>query len=326
MQSSRPYTASFCPVPRTALAACLGLVLSQPVWAGSLGDWAMAAGLDSKLEVSLGEALWSGFSLSRPLDTAASANLSSLTESHHRDWQYQDFKPSLSWQAGDSLRLAAGVDVLHAESRVDGELHASMAPASTDSWQSRYRLGLSYSPSEQTQLDWHYRAAPSTSHGGETALGADEAPLLFVRDGQDLASTSLGFTHTAGERWTLLGQYTRFETAEFASKRLDEQGDADELWRPSWSLTLGSEYRFDPQWSLRGGLQYSQDMRAELNGDTTRFALGAAYRSSNRLSVEMAYTHELIRQQSLSLNSDSVRIDKSDSTGHRFGLGLRYAF
>ena len=325
LHRTRPLSA-----PRAVLAVCLGAALSQPAFAGSLGDWVIAAGQDSKLQASLGDALWSGFSLSRPMDSSAGFGFSSLTEADHQDWQYQGFKPTLGWQATDSWRVDAGVDVLHAEPRVahiDAALVSATESGHVQHWQSRYQLGLSYSLSEQTQIDWLYRGAPSTAHTASRLSGSDSQPLLFVSDGQDLASTSLGFNHSAGERWTLLGQYTRFDTSELSANRSVQQVDSDELWHPSWSLSVGSEFRLDPQWSLRGGLQFSQDMRADHNGDITRFAVGAAYRSGNRLSLEMAYTHELIRQQSLSLNNDRVHLDAPDSSmAHRFGLGLRYAF
>lgn len=300
--------------------------------------WPDKPGAGVSLSQSLSEDLWLGFNLSTPLDGELyRARLSSLG-GDSGEWELTNLNSALGWQFTPELSVQAGMDLQQAQPReqykpraLDSERPDSataMAPQGREeSWQHGLNLGMRYSLSAQTSLDWQYRSLAGSSL---QAMGKGSDSPLFWHDGQLGSSTSLGFTHQAAQRWTLLGQYTRFAWNELDLNDSDDETPhlADD-YRDSWALMLGSEYRFDPQWTVRGGLRFSEGLSSSQHRDSTSLALGAAYRSSNRLSLEMAYTHELMRQQSLSLDNDALRAsERSDSlsNGHSFGLGLRYAF
>ena len=348
------------PVATAAMSGMLALCLlsASPVMAAGL-DLPDRAHTDTILP--LGDKLWLGFGLSSPYigeagnDAQAMAPGSLATPSASQG--ATSLSSTLGWQLSEQWSLGVGLDILHGEPAMSHAVTVPLAAEgasdaanelprlSADNWETGYKLGMQFAPSVQTRLDWQYRSAMSRSLSGDEALsypagqGVKVDPYQSRTDLTLPAITSLGFTHQADPRWTLLGQYNWVEWS-----RLDEQNIAlsdgsytriDQDYRDSWSLSLGSEFRYDPQWTLRGGLQYSQTPAPKLMGDSTRLALGAAYRSNERLSVEMAYTHVLIKQQSLAMDRDyyqglsdsdvSMR-GRSSGNAHIFGLGLRYAF
>ncbi|MBW6477353.1 MAG: outer membrane protein transport protein [Chromatiales bacterium] len=280
------------------------------------------------LSQALSEDLWLGFALSTPLRQQPEQLANTI---EHRDGKLTTLQPALAWQASPQWSLGAGLDIQRSEASgtgtstaIDDIATTAMAPGSrSDAWYTGFNLGMSYKFSEQTRIDWQYRTAPSL-HGRQTTGQELDSPLP---EASQSASTSLGFAHQTAERWTVLGQYTRFESmVQYNNVEDLEEGSTEKAFAPrSWALSLGSEYRLDPNWTLRGGMQYSQEQTTTLPGDSARLALGAAYRSSNRLSVEMAYTHELIRQQSLAIQQDNLS-EAERGNGHSFGLGLRLSF
>ena len=324
-----------------AAVACAMAMLAPAAMAQSL-SWQGFVGSGSEssqgmnLSQSLGDELWLGFTLSTPLERQEQQRLANL--GGQRDdavWELTTLQSFLAWQLNPQWSVEAGVDLLRAETHGkypfrlgydDDGLFGQDAAQTTvvsESWHSGLNLGMRYSLSSQTQLDWQYRSAMEPLFSRDSGSAKATAGTMFHSDSYLSSSASLGFSHQPDERWTLLGQYTRFDWDEAERHSLLMTDDH----RDSWSLMLGSEYRFDPQWTLRGGVKFSEGLSSGLQRDSTSLAFGAAYRGSNRLSLEMAYTHELIRQQSLSIRGDEPDVTEGIfGNGHRFGLGLRYAF
>ena len=310
------------------------------------------------LAQSVGDDFWLGFGLSTPLVSSAEAPHYAFLRSDGMDTSLHvtSLAPRFGWKINERWSVDAGLELQRGEAHLSYSLSESdianssyvteerLSRIRAESWESGFNLGMNLSLSEQTRLGWHYRSAVSHSFKGVATIvepynTGNSISQYEARADMNLpAVSSLAFSHQADPRWTLQGQYTWFEWSNFDGLHFssDEAGDISHGmgYRDSWSLSLGSEFRYDPQWTLRGGVQYDQTPAPNVVGDSARLALGAAYRSNDRLSVEMAYTHVLIQQQSLAIDSAQSSTDplgssmmlRGNGTGHVFGLGLRYAF
>jgi long-subunit fatty acid transport protein len=292
--------------------------------------------------------LWKGFGLSTPLDRSELREplFTQYDILGHAD-SALNLQPGLSLRLGEHWSLGAGLSLSQREEgaglsysqsdglRPDYETHDQ----SRLGWDTGFRLGMNLSLNEQTSLGWQYRTSPTTRTESLFAtVGVDDNAPTY-REPADPVSPAIalfGFRHQAAARWTLLGQYSWVTSGvpEGAYASLDEGNDINAKGdKNHWSLAFGSEYRYDPQWVLRGGLQYSQIPSLEQYNDSTRLELGAAYRGNDRLSVEMAYTHVMLKQQSLALDRDYQGTELGEmmslpgrGNSHVFGLGLRLAF
>lgn len=296
--------------------------------------------------------LWKGFGLSTSLDRSEPREqLFTHYEILGNGATALNLQPGLSLRLGEHWSLGAGLSLSQREegrmvspglsfSEIDGlrpdyETHDRSRLA----WDTGFRLGMNLSLNEQTSLGWQYRTSPTTRTDSLfTSVDADENVPTY-REPVDPVSPAIalfGFRHQAAERWTLLGQYS-WVTSGVPEGAYASLGEGDDINakgdKNHWSLAFGSEYRYDPQWVLRGGLQYSQMPSLEQYNDSTRLEFGAAYRGNDRLSVEMAYTHVMLKQQSLALDRDYQGTELGETmslpgggNSHVFGLGLRLAF
>lgn len=103
--------------------------------------------------------------------------------------------------------------------------------------------------------------------------------------------------------------------------------------------SLGAEYRFDPSWTFRAGVGYEQspidtDVRSTRLPDNDRFwaSLGATYRWSERLSLDVAYTHIVVADTKIAIvpgQQDYVGLPfvaDVDSNVNILSFALRYRF
>ena len=345
-----------------AMPVSASALLNQQAWPGSLGNpnQAESAVLDDSvanpataepLTSLLGDELWLGFGLStpRPSYQVQQPIFRAGADGDDTSLALTSLRPNLAWRVNEQWSLGAGLDIQRGEVRHYPS--SSSAPdgegrSAAESWQTGFNIGMSVALSGRTQLGWHYHSAIKHRFKDNATIDRNAEWGMegtYLQGSTELtlpAVASLEFSHQADPRWTLLGQYRWFESSRMNEQYsgLDEAGNpvSGGGYRNSWALSLGSEYQFDPQWTLRGGLQYRQTPTPGYSSDSTRMALGAGYRSNDRFSVEMAYTHVLIQQQSLSMDQEPSLTGGLESAlglrgggagnSHIFGLGLRYAF
>ena len=106
-------------------------------------------------------------------------------------------------------------------------------------------------------------------------------------------------------------------------------------WRDNWRFALGTEYKLNDKWTLRGGLAFDQtpvrskDKRVAKLPDTNRVwaSLGAGYQVSEKMRLDIAYTHLFFHRCNIEQSSASGTLEGYYAGGmHLVSMALNYKF
>lgn len=188
-----------------------------------------------------------------------------------------------------------------------------------DDWSVGYNVGLLVQPTPRFRVGLAYRSRVHQRLDGRADFTVPDvaAPLTATGAFQDTnASTeitlperaSLSLYYEATPRLVLLGDVTWTAWSRFEELRVEFDNPAQpsfsetEEWDDSFRYSIGARYQVTDEWVARVGFAYDEtpidsDLRnASIPGnDRLVFALGAGYRFSDAVSVDLAYTynHEL---------------------------------
>jgi long-chain fatty acid transport protein len=112
-------------------------------------------------------------------------------------------------------------------------------------------------------------------------------------------------------------------------------------WRDGWLFSVGGEYAWSPSWLLRAGVAFERSpiddrVRGTRLPDNDRVWLsaGATYNWSNRLALEIAYSHVFVKDSPINISAASGNplfnpvlgtfIGDANSQADIISVGLRY--
>lgn len=232
-------------------------------------------------------------------------------------------------------------------------------------WGYGYNLGILYSPDACTRLGIGYRSIVSEQLHGEgeqyTSPGgvvpAPSQAFLFNAETSVHAGvkTPAVLTMSAARDyydWTLAAtaQLNFWNTFNHLSIYMPQAFATNSTiltkWKNSWMASVGADYRATSQWTLRGGIAYDQTptsstYRDPRIPDATRYwlNLGASYIMNKNFSVDGAYSHIFMLNQSVNVTQASgesinstlpleVNQVSAKYKGHAdiIALALRYSF
>lgn len=151
-------------------------------------------------------------------------------------------------------------------------------------------------------------------NGVNAALASGDVSLSI--DMPDTANVSI--FHQFSNKWDLMAdvQYTGWSSIQ----HLDIVRSTGELlsstpehFRDTWRVSAGANYRYSDAWMFRGGLAYDQspvrdaDRTPRLpDQDRTWVAVGAQYRFSPSIAVDLAWAYIFVRNPSMNQNEGST--------------------
>lgn len=204
-----------------------------------------------------------------------------------------------------------------------------------DDWGFGFNFGILYSIADTSRVGFSYRSKIKQTLEGDVdftvptrfaTLLAGAGSTQFSDTGAKASTTlpesaSLSLYHELDHRWTMLADATWTRWSRFDELRVefDNPVQADnvtpENWNNSMRYSLGVNYRYDTQWLLRAGIAYDETPISSATDRTPRIpdnsrrwlAVGARYRASDTLSMDVGYAHLFI---------GDAAIDNTNSLGH----------
>jgi long-chain fatty acid transport protein len=199
-------------------------------------------------------------------------------------------------------------------------------------WSLGFNLGVLYAPSRDTRIGLAYRSSIKHELEGKAAFTVPAGAAALTRGGQftntsasaelDLPETiSLSAYQRVSPKVAISGDVTWTNWSRFRELRIDfdnpRQPDVvqPENWKDTVRVALGVNYDVNPALTLRAGVAYDPTpVRDEFrtaripDGNRTWVSIGASYRPSPSLTLDVGYSHLFI---------PDVPIDEAGSTGDR---------
>lgn len=210
-----------------------------------------------------------------------------------------------------------------------------LAVVKGDDWAWGANLGLFYEPVDGTRMGLTWRSeikhklegsgrfeVPTNVRAVLNAVGSQAfQPLGDVRANVSTPqSVDLGLTQEFGA-FALHGtvSWTDWSSFEEIRVRFENPAQADVVdeqhWKDTWFYSIGATYQLDPAWQLRTGIAFDKTpTQAQFrtpriaDGDRTWLSAGVGWQASDRLALDVGYTHIFV---------DDSSIDIATATGNR---------
>ena len=157
------------------------------------------------------------------------------------------------------------------------------------------------------------------------------------------ASWSVALTHQLNDRWKILGDIAWTGWSSIQNLAFYRQGgtllsSTPENFRDTWRVAIGATYRMNDQWSLRSGVAYDQTPVNSANitprlpdNNRTWLSIGAQYRMSSAVKVDVGYSHLFMKDASINQNAGNAAFYGTLTGSYResvdiLGAQLAYSF
>ncbi|MDG6773561.1 outer membrane protein transport protein [Thiomicrorhabdus sp. ZW0627] len=244
------------------------------------------------------------------------------------DLKTLNINPSVARKVNEKLSLGFGLNAQYLEVVLEQKLNQSAlgdadanAKVTGSNWAYGYNLGLMYKPTDRINLGLAYRSAMKHDVNGRvdytgvnstTPLPLTGSPTLadiFYDAGVSAkvslpATASLAVDYEASSQLHLLASSTWTGWGEYDELVLSfdngaPDSETNQNFKDSWRFALGGYYQLNDRWKIRTGAaldktpvpdKYSRSPRTP-DSDRTWISLGTNYRYSDKLSVDVGYSH-----------------------------------
>jgi long-chain fatty acid transport protein len=238
--------------------------------------------------------------------------------------------PAVAYKVTDKFSIGAGVNYQTADAELTNAvvLGAGLegrAKVEVDGTAWGWNLGALWEPSPGTRIGASYRSQLNYSLDGTTTVttltglpvSAASGPTKVDIKFPDMASLSLA--QTLNDRWQLLADVTFTwwdKIGEVSAINSSNNTYRDKLafnFDNAWRVSVGANYTYSDMWKFRGGLAWDQspvkdDTRTVRLPDNDRFwlALGAQWRFSKSLALDLGYAHLFIQDADINFARSQV--------------------
>ncbi|MDO9466412.1 MAG: outer membrane protein transport protein [Thiobacillus sp.] len=233
-----------------------------------------------------------------------------------------NLNPSIAWKAGESLSLGAGLSLQYAEATLSNLAGVNgVATVEGDDFGWGFNLGALWQVSPATRVGLAYRSEVEYTLEGDASFSVSTFLNSQVTADTTLPdSASLSLFHKLDERWDILADITWTGWSDFRELRVVTNGGAalvqtDHNWRNTWRYSLGANYRYSDRLTLRGGVAFDQRAASDTfrtaripDEDRTWVALGAQYRMSPTMVIDVGYAHIFVSDASINKPENGVTL------------------
>jgi long-chain fatty acid transport protein len=194
-----------------------------------------------------------------------------------------------------------------------------------------YNVGVLVEPWQGGRIGLAYRSAIRHQLEGDADFQLDNAGIgaalqagsgAFADTGATAKVTtpetiSLGLHQVVADDWSVMAEASWTRWDRFRTLRVKFENPAqptsftEEDWENTWFLAVGASWQTSDALTLRSGVSYEQspvpnDKRTPRNpaNDGVSLAVGASYRWSERLLVELSYIHTFLEDSTVDLRAD----------------------
>ncbi|MCG8368612.1 MAG: OmpP1/FadL family transporter [Pseudanabaenales cyanobacterium] len=254
-----------------------------------------------------------------------------------------NINPTVAAKLTDNFSVGVGLDVQYARAELSNAIDFGsfiglsqqadgLSEVEGDDWSVGYNVGVLYEPTETTRIGLAYRSAITHTLQGAADFAVPTAAAPLTATGQftdtDASaelklpdSLSFGVYQELSPQWSIVGDVTWTNWSRFEELRIEFDNPAQEdvvqpeNWEDTVRIGFGINYKPDEIWTLRAGAAYDpspvddQFVTAEIP-DSDRFwvTVGAGYRPSDNISLDVAYAHLFFNDRAIS-QSDPVAGD-----------------
>ncbi len=237
--------------------------------------------------------------------------------------------PSVAYRINDWISIGAGVQVQYAETTFGFAYNAlgagTQAGLNGGGWGYGFTAGVTLTPTQNLTVGLGYRSGINQKLNGALMLPAAAGGT----PGSINATVNLPDVVTAGVRYRFAPQWTALGTIEWSNwSRIGtvsvlQPNGAPAIaggslvtlpfqYQDGWFFSGGAEYQWNPQLALRSGIGFERSpvtdqVRMPLVPDNDRIWLsaGATYQYSNKISLDLAYSHVFLKSTSINITAAS---------------------
>lgn len=245
---------------------------------------------------------------------------------HFAEIKQININPSVAWKVNERVSIGGGLNFAHNETQFKQGVPASGLvpvpgvglvpfPANNDldvkgdDWAVGYNLGAMFQLTPATRLGITYRSELKFDLEGKQKF---KSPVTGILVNQDIkavlktpASASLALAHQYNDRLELLADFTWTDWSVVDTIQLKNKATGANLsalsynFKDTWRVGIGANYQLNDDWKLRFGVAYdkspvksAEDRTMTLpDSDRTWLSIGAKYRISPKMSLDVGYTH-----------------------------------
>ncbi len=277
---------------------------------------------------------WGGLGVTFPfgLENKYGDNFVGRYNSTENFLRVMDVAPSLAWQATDWLSVGMGINIQHADAKLENAIPSpatvggptvatdGLTDLSGDDVTAGFNAGVIVTPADGTKIGVHYKQGIShTLEGRIINKIPSDVPVLggtFVRlPGQaelDLPDmTSAGISQKVGEKWTLLGSLTHFQWSNFDDIPIGTPAGFTSVtqgYDDTFAVAVGARYQYSDDLELKAGFQFDQTPTVDAHrstripdGDRMWFAGGATYDINDVWTLDLAGVYVHVDEEQINL-------------------------
>lgn len=244
--------------------------------------------------------------------------------------QTLNITPTLATKVAKNVSVAGGIQIQQASARLTTGVNQGALGAGTPDGQVKvvgddigygYVGSVLWQPQDATRVGVTYRSRIHQKLDGDLTtnrLTGGFASSASLREAEASAKVttpdmlSLGVSHQLTDRWTVLGELSWTNWSLFKHLRVIEDGtgvvrqNVSEDWHDTYFASVGGEYKMNDKLKLRTGVAYDKGA-VDTNHRTFRIpdsdrlwtSVGAGYSISEKLGVDVGYTHIFARAVSV---------------------------
>lgn len=253
------------------------------------------------------------------------------------DLRTYNFGPSMSYQVNPVLTVGFGIQVQYMKAELSQVNDFGLRlgrPGSLDLTSDivgddigfGFTAGVLYQPLPTTRVGLGFRSAVTHELEGDITISNRPSSLAGVLPSSSTATAktttpeivSLGAYHELSDRLAIMGEvqwtnWSRFRELRvaFGSPALGTSATEEE-WKDSWFFALGAAYKATDRLVLRTGIGYDQSPISDAyrtpripDADRTWLSVGAGYKVTDAIQLDVAYTHIFVQDSTLELTDTS---------------------
>ena len=156
-------------------------------------------------------------------------------------------------------------------------------------------------------------------------------------------TANLSVFHTLNDQWDLMADvqwtgWSSLQQLQIVRSTGATLSTTPEDFRNSWRGSIGANYHYNEQWKFRMGLAYDQTPVREAtrtptlpDNNRTWIAIGAQYRATPQLALDLGYTYIFVSNPSIDQNQGSTAANGLISGSYKsnvnvVGLQATYTF
>lgn len=274
-----------------------------------------------------------------------------------------DINPAVSYKAGPKLSLAAGLNVMLLNMRMDNKINQSYAPLPAADGEQKfkgdgdglgYNVGLLYEINDELSMGASYRSAIDVDIAGKVTFDVTTSLSNFaggIPDTTDAktdltlpAQAHLGLSFKASEQFLLEGSVrwvgwsiydkVTIDTKESIATKYSKT--VPKKWKDTFALKLGGRYKLSEETALFAGYQYEKGASPDEtfnpgtpDSDSHTISIGGATRHKN-LNIKLAYAYKKFEDRQINNNVGGIFGDTADgeyeAEMHMVAASLTYRY